>query len=248
MKKCPNCGTQLNDDALFCTECGNQIPQGNVCPHCGALVNDGDIFCQNCGKKIGEVPSSVPAELTRKTCPHCGAVVNDGYVFCENCGKKVVEECIHFTSNNIQKQSHAIKEGLSNKTKMIMPIVIGIIAVAIIGGGWWYWKQKAENNAADVVATTERGTLFTTQNVSFKKVSPTDNFDVKVEINVDFPVGDQNELNKSITTFILEALTENFVLDEDVKNPQYKGDTSNGQGIVDLYIKNVKLVQELLEK
>ena len=52
MKKYPNCGTQLNDDALFCTECGNQIPQGNVCPHCGALVNDGDIFCQNCGKNI----------------------------------------------------------------------------------------------------------------------------------------------------------------------------------------------------
>ena len=91
MKKCPYCGTQLNDDVLFCTECGKQIPQGNVCSHCGALVNDGDVFCQNCGKKIDEAPSSAPTESIRKTCPHCRAVVDDGDVFCQNCGKKINE-------------------------------------------------------------------------------------------------------------------------------------------------------------
>lgn len=57
MKKCPFCGAQMNDDSLFCTECGKQIPQGIVCPHCGASVNEGDVFCQNCGKSINESPS-----------------------------------------------------------------------------------------------------------------------------------------------------------------------------------------------
>lgn len=58
MKKCPNCGAQVDDNSLFCTECGKQIPQDNVCPHCGASVNSGDSFCQNCGKSLKEIPNS----------------------------------------------------------------------------------------------------------------------------------------------------------------------------------------------
>ena len=57
MEKCPNCGAQVKDDSLFCTECGKPIPQGCVCPHCGASINEGDVFCQNCGKSINESPS-----------------------------------------------------------------------------------------------------------------------------------------------------------------------------------------------
>ena len=55
MRRCKNCGAELNDDCLFCTECGKSIPQGLVCPHCGASVNEGDIFCSECGKNINEV-------------------------------------------------------------------------------------------------------------------------------------------------------------------------------------------------
>lgn len=57
MKKCPNCGAQVKDDSLFCTECGKPIPQGSVCPHCGASVGAGDAFCQSCGKSLNEAPN-----------------------------------------------------------------------------------------------------------------------------------------------------------------------------------------------
>ena len=56
MRRCPNCGAQIADDSRFCSECGKEIPQGNVCPHCGASMNDGDVFCQNCGKKPTDTP------------------------------------------------------------------------------------------------------------------------------------------------------------------------------------------------
>lgn len=62
MKKCPYCGNQMEDDNLFCTECGKPVPQGNVCPHCGASVNKSDSFCQNCGKKIEDDPSGSVSE------------------------------------------------------------------------------------------------------------------------------------------------------------------------------------------
>ena len=52
MKKCPSCGTEQNDDNLFCTECGKELPKSVVCPHCGASVNEGDAFCTRCGKSI----------------------------------------------------------------------------------------------------------------------------------------------------------------------------------------------------
>ena len=95
MKKCPNCGVQLNDDCLFCTECGNPIPQGDVCPQCGAIINEGSVFCENCGKRLDETKSDSQAETisenTQKKCPHCGTLVNDDDVFCENCGKRLDE-------------------------------------------------------------------------------------------------------------------------------------------------------------
>ena len=88
MKKCPYCGAQNADDSRFCTECGKEIPQGNVCPHCGASVNEGDAFCQNCGRKI-EVSSSPSLEIKSKECPHCGAPISNEDIFCQKCGEKV---------------------------------------------------------------------------------------------------------------------------------------------------------------
>lgn len=91
MKKCPFCGAELNDDSLFCTECGKELPMGVVCPHCGASVNEGDVFCTECGKRIDKVPQATSSEPTKPKCPHCGALINEGYVFCMECGKKVDE-------------------------------------------------------------------------------------------------------------------------------------------------------------
>ena len=63
MKTCPNCGAQIDDNSLFCTECGKQIPQGNVCPHCGASVSDGDAFCQSCGRNVSNGSSTPNANF-----------------------------------------------------------------------------------------------------------------------------------------------------------------------------------------
>ena len=89
MKKCPFCGAELNDDNLFCSECGKSIPQGSVCPHCGASLNEGDVFCQSCGKRVDEILSTEMSETMQKKCHYCGTLINEGDVFCESCGKKV---------------------------------------------------------------------------------------------------------------------------------------------------------------
>ena len=82
MKKCPNCGVQMADDSLFCTNCGSKVPQTNTCPHCGVQIADGSRFCTGCGKSI----------LQNDTCPHCGAEIADGCCFCTECGKECVQD------------------------------------------------------------------------------------------------------------------------------------------------------------
>ena len=180
MKQCPNCGTQLNDDVLFCTECGNQIPQGNVCPHCGAPVNIGDTFCQNCGEKVDEVHSSTPADSTQKKCPHCGAYANEGNAFCENCGKNLADESINFASNDIKQEAYTIEKS-PNKMKMIIPIVIGIIAVAIIGGGWWYWKSSQSSKEITSVTKKDSADVATVENEEIPAMDSADIAAVEIE-------------------------------------------------------------------
>jgi len=55
VKTCPNCGTENDNDAIFCMECGMKLDISNdvnFCIHCGTEVVPGARFCMNCGKLI----------------------------------------------------------------------------------------------------------------------------------------------------------------------------------------------------
>jgi outer membrane biosynthesis protein TonB len=64
--KCPACGTLLESDAAFCTECGTKVTSAEAappppsatatCPQCGAAVEEGDVFCGECGGKLAAPP------------------------------------------------------------------------------------------------------------------------------------------------------------------------------------------------
>ena len=92
MKECPNCHAQIEDDSLFCTECGKSFTVAKTCPYCGAPMKEGDVFCQNCGKMPDVEQGEKEVGIATNNCPHCGASMNKGDVFCQNCGKKPDEE------------------------------------------------------------------------------------------------------------------------------------------------------------
>ena len=68
-RKCPVCGSAVEQDSVFCTTCGIRLPEENhefvetdkleetafrprVCPVCGAEVEDHDLFCLSCGTEL----------------------------------------------------------------------------------------------------------------------------------------------------------------------------------------------------
>lgn len=53
MKRCYFCDAPLDDDALFCGNCGKKVePQGYICPQCGSAVDTGSLFCARCGFRL----------------------------------------------------------------------------------------------------------------------------------------------------------------------------------------------------
>ena len=61
MRTCSNCGAPLDNDALFCTECGTKAaPMGMQCPNCGAGVESNSAFCPECGTPIAGTPVPPP--------------------------------------------------------------------------------------------------------------------------------------------------------------------------------------------
>ena len=215
MKQCPNCGSQIADDSHFCNKCGMEIPQGTVCPHCGASVEEGDAFCHSCGKSIKE--EVVPTDPQKKKCSHCGASVNDGDAFCQSCGKSL------YTPQN--KLTVYDKEGKTkSSSKKSLPYILGAIGlIALCCGGWWLFKNM---NPKDDLETSL---------VSFKKTAPSDNYDVEVEINIDYPMNGDTKLKNNITDFIIQTLNNDFTFEEESVNPHYEGDKLDGQAVVDYY-------------
>ena len=63
--KCPKCGFENQNDAVFCEECGHKLDEKLTCPSCGAELREGAKFCVKCGAKVGsdnnEVATSTPA-------------------------------------------------------------------------------------------------------------------------------------------------------------------------------------------
>ena len=44
MKFCEKCGSQMNDDAVFCAKCGTRLPNRHICNSCGTFVKNSNLL------------------------------------------------------------------------------------------------------------------------------------------------------------------------------------------------------------
>lgn len=55
LKKCTNCGAEIERESAFCSGCGSKVEtQSNAksCSQCGNEVQETDLFCTSCGNKL----------------------------------------------------------------------------------------------------------------------------------------------------------------------------------------------------
>lgn len=105
------------------------------CLYCGAQIADDSRFCTECGKKV----------MQTNVCPHCGAGVGDSDAFCYNCGKNLANGSSGFVPNEeVQQETYEEEE---SSLKKVLRIILGVLAVAIVGAGGWYgYKEYSAYN------------------------------------------------------------------------------------------------------
>lgn len=64
---CKECGAKLDDDAVFCMNCGVKIldtQNKKICPNCGAAIVDDAFYCMKCGTKLDSTAEIETYNLT----------------------------------------------------------------------------------------------------------------------------------------------------------------------------------------
>lgn len=144
--KCQNCNTQIEEDALFCPECGarqaaseeSSEERALYCPCCGKPLEEGACFCAECGKRV-DGSAGMEEGLT-------------GKFTVQPSDKDETEETV-FGQPELSEEPEMIykKKGGS------APVVIGLLLVSIlIFGGIGYAIYSAFfKPAEDLVFQTE---------------------------------------------------------------------------------------------
>ncbi len=95
---CPNCGRKLDDDALFCDECGTKIMRQKPVSEELKVQDDPKVY----EEPVEKVAEQVPVEEHRKEhrevsnkegrlhkCPNCGELISFDEVKCPSCGYEI---------------------------------------------------------------------------------------------------------------------------------------------------------------
>ena len=103
MNNCPNCRTELDENAKFCMECGTPIPQNKKCIQCGAELPLKAKFCFGCGAPQDEAaPASSSINMGDKNVI-AGDVIGQK-VAGDNVQSKIMGNVINNTFTDESKQ------------------------------------------------------------------------------------------------------------------------------------------------
>ena len=96
MQKCPDCHSLVDDDAIFCDQCGYRLkPTPSEFPAAPSSPPDSS-------NKLPEEPVKGQVE-TDSACPSCGYVNQPGETFCVNCGTQLIETETSISKPAIEK-------------------------------------------------------------------------------------------------------------------------------------------------
>ena len=149
MKECINCKAQLEDDELFCHECGTKqvieqpevqaeeqtVPEGVRCSHCGETIEEDSLFCPYCGKPqdVEETKSEEPEPKQKEPRPEKPQIKE----------KPKTNEPQQEVSQPEEEPTYEYEEEKKSKTWLWF-----LLALLIAGGaGWYYFMNDSSTEA-----------------------------------------------------------------------------------------------------
>lgn len=103
VKKCPNCGAEVNNEAVFCSGCGGKMPQeeqeaGEEPAVAEAATEEKaeEAATEETATEKTAIEETITEEVVEsaaeentKSCSNCGAQAAEGSSFCAECGTKL---------------------------------------------------------------------------------------------------------------------------------------------------------------
>jgi hypothetical protein len=88
---CSSCDKKyLSEDGIvFCSQCGEKLPQPKKCTACGKMLKDSAKFCMACGEKVGvanKTLETIDESCSETSCLYCGDSIKANTKFCSSCG------------------------------------------------------------------------------------------------------------------------------------------------------------------
>lgn len=158
MKQCPKCKAMLEDDELFCHECGTKqeieevadqveettAPPVKKCIHCGETIEEDCAFCPYCGKPQ-EVETKEAEPQIEGLKPEEEPVVEEKHEPEEKAAVKEIP-----VQEEPEEQPMYIEEEEKSKTWLY------VLLAVLIGGAIWYFflNDSGKTTSEDIDQTT----------------------------------------------------------------------------------------------
>ena len=128
MRQCSHCGASLDDDAMFCTECGTKadVSSKSKCPSCSAELDADSVFCTECGTRLERVPTSVPPPTLASTQS-------------TSLQQPVIQQTTAVGESSSELTSDEQEETMSKTTLIAIIIAVAVLLIGV-GGYLYYYK------------------------------------------------------------------------------------------------------------
>lgn len=150
MKECVNCKATLEDDELFCHECGTKqvieqseaqaeeqsVPEGMKCSHCGETIEEDSLFCPYCGKTqdVEKTKNEEPQPEAEEAEPKQEKPKAKEEPKVEESPKEEPKEPQQEVSQPEEEPTYEYEEEKKSKTWLWI-----LILFLLVGGGVWYF-------------------------------------------------------------------------------------------------------------
>ena len=132
-----------------------------ICPNCGATLQDDELFCCECGTKYEEPapPEPEPEPDTGGFCAKCGTQLRPGAAFCPKCGAPRQEAGTERpVRERPAKPARAASRPGGNRTAVIIAIIAAVTVIAVVLVLWLAGVFSGEDSSPFAMAPGIVGT------------------------------------------------------------------------------------------